>query len=311
MFPYKIGNGDTERYSHHTTKRCASSFFVTPGASIQERSITRRSEIMMNRCHGTSCALYFFGMKTISPFTFTELLVSGALFCLPLTALAADSVTVEHNSPSRIGKWVLYYPGGVLHDDDINVNKMKQTVYPKPGELTLSIVPPAGATLTISVYKDDELIKKEEGQQISATSEEGHSYRFYVQYAFTKQGTIGVTSVPNGILVRLVRSDGRRFIGRTPKTFENMYAGQYAVYVNAAPGCAKPRPYTKLLKEGERLVINVELPCDLDKRRLAADKPLISRRALKDGLDAAAKERAAKRQEAQDMLKKAADAKGQ
>jgi hypothetical protein len=192
-----------------------------------------------------------------------------------------------------------------LKDDDINVNKKKQTVHPPAGELTLSVDPPSGSTVTISIYKDDELVKKQQIQQLSVTSEEGHSYRFYVQYAFTKQGTIGVTSSPSGVLIRMKGPNGKRFLGRTPKTFERMYAGRYTITANTMPGCASPRPYTKELKDGERLVVHIDLPCDLEKRKMGEDKPLISRRGLKQGIDDSAAERADKRKEAQDLMKKA------
>ncbi len=236
-----------------------------------------------------------------------EFLLSSILFAAPAFAFATEKgVTIEHNSPGKIGSWVLYYPGGVLKNDDINVNKKKQTVYPKPGELTLNVDPPAGATLTISAYKDDELLKKQTSRQLSVTSEDGHAYRFYVQYAFTEQGTLGITSTPNNVFFRMKGPDGKGYTGRTPKTFTALYAGRYTINANAMPGCLRPRPMTKQLRSGDRVVVHLELPCDLDSRKISPDRPIVSRRAMIKGIDDEAAARAKKRLDAQKLMQKAA-----
>lgn len=209
---------------------------------------------------------------------------------LPLSANAATgtaTLKIEQLSPKDIGRWTLFYEGGTLASNAVGVKNPKTHIaYPPAGNMTIAVVPPSGASASISFYEGDQLIRKTNLQQMNVVTEEGKSYRFLVTYVYNKKGMLGITSEPTGIQFRMAGPDGKTYRGTTPHTFTNIPVGQYTITFNTLRGCTRARPANRNVGMNERVVFHMEFDCTSKRQRIVEQKrnakPLSSRRALID-----------------------------
>jgi hypothetical protein len=203
-----------------------------------------------------------------------------ALLCpVSIGAEGGGSTTIQQLSPKDIGGWALLYPGGVLKSGDVSVNPLNQTVRPGSGANVLSVRPPEGADTRISVYKNGTLTELVNSIQYNFEQDGSTDFLFIIQYSFGKQSTMGITSSPNGVTFRMKGPGGITLRGKTPATFKNLRIGRYTIYMNKIAGCAVPAPQNKVVKDDERVVVHIDMPCSTGNATTDA-KPLISRRSL-------------------------------
>ncbi len=211
---------------------------------------------------------------------------------LPLSASAATGTAmlkIQQLTPRDIGKWTLFYEGGSLTSESIGIENPKMhTAYPPAGNATFMVVPPSGASASISFFEETELIKKVDFSQINVVLQEGKSYRFLVTYIYNKKGMLGVTSIPTAIPFRMTGPDGKTYRGTTPHTFDNIPVGQYTIVFNSIRGCVRARPANRNVGMNERVVFHMEFDCTSKRERIVDQKrnskPLRSRRSVIDAV---------------------------
>lgn len=223
-------------------------------------------------------------MKNFRPLFLTA--VTGILFCsfsqLSSAALQG-SIKIEQLSASTTGSWTLLSEDGTfISSNDEGIEKNNYTVaITRFGQTTLSVIPPHGMSAKIGVYRGGDLIASTESQQYSFPLVSNDNYRFVVQYALTKLGTLGVTSDPSETRFRMRGPSGRTYSGVSSKTFENLPAGRYTIMFAAAEGCDQAARKNVIVRADERNVVFVSQSCVQDEPD-GIDRSRTSKRSLRE-----------------------------
>ena len=196
---------------------------------------------------------------------FAIILVS-ILFLAPLAAFAGiqGSVLIEQISPAELGAWILTSETGAKwssEDPKVSPKKFSLSIA-EVGLLTLKVTPPAGASAKILVYRGGDLSKTITSNQYSFTLYPNDKYRFFVQYAFDRLGSIGITSAPSNAKFRMTGPSGKLYIGTTPVSFTNLPAGRYTVQAEPVTGCSKPKQQSAVIQPDVRTTLHLTMPCE-------------------------------------------------
>ncbi len=204
---------------------------------------------------------------------------------MPQLAFAAiqGTVTMEQISSKAVGVWTLLSADGTTRkstDTGVNQKHYSFTVS-EVGPTVLSVVPPPGAVSTILVYRNGDLTVTETTQQYAFTIYPNDTYRFLVQYAFSKLGALGITSAPTSVSFRMKGPDGKQYVGTTPLTLTNLPVGRYTLQPAIVDGCYKSRPQNVLVKSEQRVVLNFTVTCDSNVEEVV-DTSRPNRRHIRD-----------------------------
>ncbi len=196
---------------------------------------------------------------------FAAILVS-ILFLAPLSVFAGiqGSLLIEQISPSELGAWILTSESGAKWssaDPKVSPKKFSLSIA-EVGLLTFKVTPPPGASAKILVYRGGDLTKTITSNQYSFTLYPNDKYRFFVQYAFDRLGSIGVTSKPSNAKFRMTGPSGKLYIGTTPLSFTNLPAGRYTVQAEPVTGCSKPKPQSTVIQPDVRTTLHLTMPCE-------------------------------------------------
>lgn len=178
-------------------------------------------------------------------------------------AVAPTSVTVEQLSPTIVGSWIFSSSGSdLLQSTEPGVQQRKHVfTIPSRGQMTLTVIPPSGAGVKITTFKNGVQVGVSDVRHASATVENGDSWRFLVQYSTVSVGLLGITSTPFGISFKVKGPDGVTYVGKTPQSFENVPIGRYTIYMSAPKGCVIPPPISRKIKDGERVTAHIDFVC--------------------------------------------------
>lgn len=211
----------------------------------------------------------------------TVFLVS--LFSVPVShAAVQSSVKIEQVSPTQYGTWTfLYHDGSSIASTDAGIDPKNHVfTVTQFTPMTISVVPPAGMSAKISIYRNGDLTKSESSQQFSFTPYANESYRFIIQYSYSRMGSVGVTSTPTRLRFRMKGPTPKNYTAVTPFTFKNIPAGRYTLYFPSTENCASPAPYGVSVEPEKRVTANVSLICSTESLSPLSQKPLVSRRAI-------------------------------
>ncbi|OGJ60936.1 hypothetical protein A3C52_01455 [Candidatus Peribacteria bacterium RIFCSPHIGHO2_02_FULL_51_15] len=174
------------------------------------------------------------------------------------------TIKIDQISSSAFGKWTLISEDGSARtSSEPGVNKASHSMgLTDFGQLTLSVTPPAGMSVKITVYRLGDVISSQESQQTSVTIYPNDNYRFLIQYSLSKLGSLGVTSDPSGLRLRMRGPTPRNFSSKTPHTFINLPAGIYTLRFAAPPGCLVPALRTVEVAAEERTTIHQTFNCN-------------------------------------------------
>lgn len=207
----------------------------------------------------------------------------ATVFFVPISHGAVQSsIKIEQVSPTQYGTWTF------LYQDGSSITSSDPTIDPKNHvftvteftPMTISVVPPAGMSAKINIYRNGDLTKTETSQQFSFTPYANESYRFLIQYSYSRMGSVGVTSMPSGLRFRMKGPTTRVFTAVTPHTFKNIPAGRYTLYFPSTPDCTSPAPHSVAVEPEKRTTANISLICSTVSSAPLYSKPLVSRRAL-------------------------------
>ncbi len=219
-------------------------------------------------------------------FLLSILVVPVSLFGLApqASADAKASIKIEQISAKQFGKWTLYSASGTTRmstGSGMNKNSISFAVN-EFGPTTLSVKPPAGMSVKISVYRSGELIETVDVPQYSFTLYPNDNYRLLVQYALTRLGSLGITSNPSGLKLRMKGASTKTYTATTPHTFINIPAGQYSIMIGPTKTCLKPAPHTVVVIPEQRNTAYITLNCDTEKEVGAATRTQPSKRSLRE-----------------------------
>lgn len=219
----------------------------------------------------------------------SAVLAVGTLACLPVTTHAAIQgvVTIDQLTPDKPGTWTLLAADGTTRSSaDANVDpKSYSYTVSEVGQMVLSVTVPEGMSSKISIYRNGELTKTINTQQIEFELFPNDKYRFLIQYAYTKLGSLGITSDPSGLVFRV--TGPKRLTGKTPKTFTNLPAGRYTIYFDRVGSkCVKPAPQTVALTPETRTTRLITIPCNVEAAEEEAVRTGPNRRALREQVEA-------------------------
>jgi hypothetical protein len=222
-------------------------------------------------------------MQRFSPLAVSPLLCLLLSSVAPLPAIAGTqaSIRIEQLSGGSVGEWTLLSENGdSISSKDPGVDAHTYTVgITEFGQTTLSVVPPAGMSARISVYRGGDLLKQINSPQYSFPLFVNDNYRFVVQYSVSREGSLGITSEPSDVRFRLKGPDRTRS-GTTSAGFEKLPAGRYTVYFSSTKDCFSPAPKSVVVKAGERNVLHVTLTCE-EKTEEHVDTSRISKRSIR------------------------------
>ncbi len=217
--------------------------------------------------------------------------LSSAALCFALVpqvsfSAAQSTITIEQMTAKDQGSWVLLWGNNSTKrstDDGVDEKNATFTLN-ESGQMVLSITPPAGGTARLLVYNNGTLKESLDTQQYAFTLNPGDDFRFIIQYAITKFGTLGVTSQPSGVPFRMVGPNGKKYIATTPYTFKNLPAARYTITPSIIENCYLTRPVNALAKAGERVAVNFTVTCKTDLADQDLDRSRPSKRALQQSV---------------------------
>lgn len=208
-------------------------------------------------------------------------------------ASSQASVTIEQISSNAVGTWTLISGDGSSRSssaDGIDT-KSQFMALSDFGPMTLSVLPPQGTSVKISVYRGGELVESVLTPQYSFTLYPNDTYRFLIQYSLSRTGSLGITSVPPHVRFRMKSESGKAYAGITPFTFVNIPAGRYSVQLASVEGCLQPAPQSAVLIPEERVTMHVSVNC----QKAETGVPVLDTRPTKRSLVEYAKQRELKR----------------
>ncbi len=211
-------------------------------------------------------------------------LIACAFIVPPVAAGAQASITIEQVSASSYGTWTLLAADGTSRSskdkgvDAIGGFSMGITEF---GQNTLSVTPPPGMSVKISVYRGGDLVKEVDTPQYSFSLFTNDNYRFVISYALTRVGALGVTSEPSNLRFRMKSSGGRTYSAKTPFTFTNLPAGKYSLYFSATETCLQPAVQTVKVEPEQRNTTKVTLTCNVQEEEMV-ERIRPTKRSLRD-----------------------------
>ena len=210
----------------------------------------------------------------------------GVVFSLvigvPAFAASQASVTIDQISGGSLGTWTLLFEDGSSRtSSEAGVNKKNYSLgLTEFGQATLSLVTPQGMSATISVYRGGDLVEKVDATQYSFALYPNDRVRFLVQYSLARTGSLGITSEPSGVKIRIKGSSGKAYNAISPYTFVNLPAGRYSVTMGATDKCVQPAPQAVVVKPEERNTIRVTLNCEKAKPKSTVSTARPTKRSL-------------------------------
>jgi hypothetical protein len=227
-------------------------------------------------------------MTLRSRFTVSALCTLTSLFAFTGTihADATATIKIEQVSSGQIGTWTLLSTdGSSKSSSDTGVDKTNYSMsLSEFSPLTLIVTPPAGMSVKISMYRGGDLKTTTSTPQMTITPFPNDSYRFVIQYALTKLGSLGVTSNPSNLRVRIKGPTGKSYSSLTPHTFTNIPAGQYSVIVSPSRKCIQPATHSVVVDPGGRNVVDITLMCDV-KATVEPSRTRPSKRSLVESVE--------------------------
>ncbi|MBU2213393.1 hypothetical protein KKC44_04800 [Patescibacteria group bacterium] len=189
-------------------------------------------------------------------------LLSGILFGLFLTihvSAAGGTMQIQQvSNTNQLATWILSTPSGETITD--SRGEYLKTVKPViGGTYGLKVTPPHKARTTIVVYRDNQVIRKEEGSHLSFTVREGSSVRIVITHRFF--GTIMVTSDPPGQSFTLKGADSVTYTGETPAGFNSVPPLYFTAEFAHKNGCRTPRKQSRLLDPNQSLFFHGVYDC--------------------------------------------------
>ncbi len=202
----------------------------------------------------------------------------------PHSALATvqGSVKIDQVSAKEYGVCtVLYEDGSTRTSKDEGVDSSSYTFgLTDFGQTTISVIPPPGMSVKISVYRSDELIQSVDVPQYSFKLYPNDNYRFLIQYALTRLGSLGITSLPSGMKFRMRGPSGKAYGGTTPKTFTNLPAGRYSVTLAKTEDCIQPAPKNSVVEPEKRVTMFITMNCEKEAEVKEASTSRPTKRSL-------------------------------
>lgn len=216
--------------------------------------------------------------------------VAGFWICVvPALAGIQGAVKIDQVSPKSFGTWTLFSASGTTRTSaDAGMNKKSQSFgLTEFGPMTLSVKSPAGMSVKISVHRGNELKETVTSPQYSFRLYPNDNYRFIIQYALSRLGSLGVTSDPPHVRFRMKGPASTVYAGTTPFTFVNIPAGQYSILTAATPECLRPAPHSVIVAAEQRTTVHITLNCE---KQTTPDE-VLSTRPTKRALTEYAKQR--------------------
>lgn len=182
-----------------------------------------------------------------------------SLLCLVATqAHAAGSVTIIQQSPvGMFGNYTLTFPIG----SQITINEQERKELPSTeiGTYRLHITPPADAKMTTTVTKNGVDLIATVDRDVSFTLAELDEITVVIKYRY--DGTIVVTSDPQGASFELLGPNNARDTGFTPATYTGMSPGEYRVTFHRRDGCNLVSPIQRSLNANATLTLFGRFTC--------------------------------------------------
>lgn len=170
------------------------------------------------------------------------------------------TLTVEQLTVNKMyGKWSLIGQNGTAREGLLQSETAQNLA---AGSYTFLVDPPEGATSTLRLYRNNEIIKSVDRTQMAFPLENGDNLKIVIQQLFTRVGTVAVETDPPGASFKLSGPNDQRIEGVTPASFLSMPEGQYKVEFAPFPGCVKAPPMSLYLEKDKRVSFSMEISCD-------------------------------------------------
>ena len=219
----------------------------------------RMRDMLTSRCFPRAalvlCALLVPSAIAAQSGTTTE---SGAT----TTGNGSATLTVEQTGPQEgvAGEWSLLKP-------DFKRVEMGQKIahtFPSAaaGNYTIIATSPDGASTSIKLWVNEQLIKIVELPQISFSLTDGDVARVSITHVYTHTGKMSVTTEPQGMTFTIKGPNSLVFTGTSPMEFADVPIGQYTIYFDPIEDCISPRPKSDKLLNGSRIQFSMTIACE-------------------------------------------------
>lgn len=204
------------------------------------------------------------------------------LWHLPAFSATQARITIDQVSSKGLGSWTLITANGASYSSmDGRVNLASHSLALSDfGPVTLSVASPQGMSVRILMYRGGDLLKTIEMPQHSFTLYPNDQYRFLVQYTLNRTGSLGITSNPSGVRMRVKGESGRTYTAVTPHTFNGIPAGRYSVSLGTLQGCIQPRTDSIIVLPEQRNTLNFSLNCEKNQQAAVSAATRPTKRAL-------------------------------
>lgn len=203
---------------------------------------------------------------------------------VPAYSATQAGITIDQVSAKGLGTWTLITANGASYSSrEHGVNMASHSLALSDfGPVTLSVTSPQGMSARIAIYRGGDLLKTIDTPQYSFTLYPNDKYRFLIQYSLSRMGSLGLTSDPSGVRVRIKGAGTKTYTSVTPHTFTNIPAGRYAVTLGSVPGCLQPRTESIVVEPEQRNTLAVSLTCTKNQSGSTVSNNRPTKRSLVD-----------------------------
>lgn len=194
--------------------------------------------------------------------TLCALLVPSVLIAQSGTTVTHKvTLTVEQIGPQKgvAGEWSLLKP-------DFKRVKMGQKLahtFPDAatGNYTIITTSPSGASTSMKLWLNEQLLKSVDLPQISFSLGDGDVARVLMTHVYTHTGKVSVTTEPQGLTFSIKGPNTLTFSGASPMELTDVPIGQYTIYFDPIEDCISPKPKSDKLLDGGRVQFSMKVVC--------------------------------------------------
>lgn len=157
------------------------------------------------------------------------------------------------------GEWTLIKPGNQTQKSSSAKESLENVI---PGNYTIIVTPPQGATASTKAFVGGELVKDQSTPQITLTINPDDIVAVVITHSFVNVGIVAVNSDPGGIPFTLKGPNNVRYRDVTPASFEMAPEGQWSATFDELEGCATPPPMSDRLVAGSRINLSITIACE-------------------------------------------------
>jgi len=171
------------------------------------------------------------------------------------------NIEIEQVTPLEnvYSEWTLIKPD----NQTVQGRHMHQMFADTPiGNYSIMVDPLQGATATVTIMKNDEVLAENEFARATFSVESDDEIKITITNVFTRIGTVSVQSEPPGVEFKLIGPNTYEITGTTPAEYLEMPEGLYTATFYAIEGCFEEQSRSDRLQKDSRITLSLTISCE-------------------------------------------------